>query len=102
MAYVIVWSEDAVRDIDEIAEYIARDSIHYAKSVASKLYTAPEKFVDAPFSGREVPEFSDLNIREIFIYSYRLIYRVAAQEIQVAAVIHGSRELSNATKDRSL
>ena len=67
MAYEIVWSEDAVYDIESIAEYISKDSSIYAKSVAEKLYSAPEKLASNPKIGRVVPELYDTNIREIFI-----------------------------------
>ncbi len=46
-----------------------------------------------PFSGRKVPELDDENIRELFVYSYRIIYAVEASQITVTAVIHGKRML---------
>jgi plasmid stabilization system protein ParE len=41
--------------------------------------------------GRVVPEIGDEHIRERFIYSYRLVYRVEPGRILVVAVIHGKR-----------
>jgi len=38
-----------------------------------------------------VPEFEDDTTREIFAYSYRIIYRIEDEEITIAAVIHGKR-----------
>jgi toxin ParE1/3/4 len=40
-----------------------------------------------------VPEFEDEALRERFVYSYRVIYRIQGQTITVAAVIHGNRLL---------
>ena len=37
-------------------------------------------------------------MRERFVYSYRIIYRVQGQTVTVAAVIHGSRLLESALK----
>jgi len=45
--------------------------------------------------GRKVPEFNDETIREIFVYSYRLIYKLNEEEILFAAVVHGKRLLEN-------
>ncbi len=45
--------------------------------------------------GRKVPEFDDISIREIFIYSYRLIYQVREKKVLFVAVIHGKRLLEN-------
>ena len=41
--------------------------------------------------GRVVPEIGDENIRELFIYSYRVIYRIEKERILIVAVIHGKR-----------
>jgi plasmid stabilization system protein ParE len=46
-----------------------------------------------PRSGRKVPEFDDEDIREVFAYSYRIIYRLQQDEVLIAAVIHGKRIL---------
>ncbi|MGM0678010.1 type II toxin-antitoxin system RelE/ParE family toxin [Ectothiorhodospira marina] len=48
-----------------------------------------------PLIGRTVPEIRDDTIRERFVYSYRLIYRVASGMILIVAVIHGKRLLEN-------
>ena len=37
MAYQVIWSPEALDDIDEIAAYIAKDSPYYAHSEWSKL-----------------------------------------------------------------
>jgi toxin ParE1/3/4 len=42
-----------------------------------------------------VPEFEDENLRELIAYTYRIIYRVEATEVMVAAVIHGRRDLAS-------
>ena len=38
MDYNLIWSSDAISDIEEIAEYIARDSVFYAESIVQRLY----------------------------------------------------------------
>jgi plasmid stabilization system protein ParE len=40
-----------------------------------------------------VPEFDDDSIRELLVYSYRVIYRVEGSEVIIAAVVHGKRDL---------
>lgn len=102
MAYGIIWSEDAISDIENIAEFIAKDSVVYAKSVVGKLYSASQKLANNPKLGRVVPELYDTSIREIFIYSYRLLYRIENNQIQVGAVIHGYRNLESAIANHQL
>lgn len=38
--------------------------------------------------GRVVPEIGNPNIRELIIYSCRLIYEVSSNRIEILAVIH--------------
>lgn len=56
MARVLVWSPDAVEDIEAIAGYIERDSPWYAKAVASKIVETAESIPEFPEIGRSVPE----------------------------------------------
>ena len=89
MDYAVSWSPAALEDVDAIAEYISRDSPAYARAVVNKLLTAAANLSRFPARGRVVPELDDANIRECFVYSYRLIYRIQDHMVLVAAVIHG-------------
>ena len=42
-----------------------------------------------------VPEFQDSNIRELLAYSYRIIYAIQDENVLIASVIHGKRNLTN-------
>lgn len=89
----VVWSPEAIEDVDAIAAYISRDSQYYASAVVKKMLSTAKSLGQFPHIGSIVPEMSDQTIRERFIYSYRLIYRVLENEIIVIAVIHGKRLL---------
>jgi toxin ParE1/3/4 len=39
-----------------------------------------------------VPEIDNPNIGELFVYSYRLIYEISSDGIEILAVIHGRRD----------
>ncbi|MGB7511661.1 MAG: type II toxin-antitoxin system RelE/ParE family toxin [Pelodictyon phaeoclathratiforme] len=93
MACLLAWSPEALEDVELIASFVERDSLWYAKIVASKIVSAAENIPSNPEMGRMVPEIADKNIRELFVYSYRLIYRIEPERVVVAAVIHGSRLL---------
>lgn len=97
MDYAIVWSGEALDDIDALAQYIARDSLYYAQQVVSEIMAAGDTLVGQPTRGRVVPELSEPSIRELFIYSYRLIYEIldAKHEVHILAVLHGKRLLSS-------
>jgi toxin ParE1/3/4 len=93
MDYRVVWSPRALDDVESIASYISRDSTAHASAVVTKIIRAARTLRRFPFAGRIVPEFDDETLRERFVYSYRIIYRVQGQTITVAAVIHGKRLL---------
>ena len=40
-----------------------------------------------------VPEFQRDSLRELFVYSYRLIYQVESHRVTIIAVVHGHRLL---------
>ena len=95
MALKLEWSEEALEDVESIATYIEKDSPTYAKSVVSKFFEKAELLQEFSELGRKVPEFNDVSIREIFIYSYRLIYQFKKEKILFVAVVHGKRLLEN-------
>lgn len=45
--------------------------------------------------GRVVPELGDEQVREQFLYSYRLIYELGERRVEMLAVIHGRRLLES-------
>jgi len=91
MAWQVVWSRRAIADVEAIAEYIAADSPSYAGAVVRRIVELTRNLSRFPRSGRKVPEFDDDAIREVFAYSYRVIYRIEAEQVVIAAVVHGKR-----------
>jgi toxin ParE1/3/4 len=93
MDYQIVWSPEALADVEAIASYIARDSAVYAQAVVEKILETARHAREFPFMGRIVPELGQETIRERLVYSYRLICRIRNDTLTMAAVIHGRRLL---------
>ena len=93
MAHRVVWSQRAFQDLEAIASYIAADSAAYAGNVVKRIVSMSQSLARFPRSGRMVPEFDDEAIRELLVYSYRVIYRIEGAEVTIAAVVHGKRDL---------
>jgi len=93
MAKSVIWSEEALHDIDLIAEYISRDSVYYAQQVVERIIKTGESVNLYPRSGTMVPELGEACYREKFVYSYRLIYEIGSNTVNILAVIHGKRLL---------
>ena len=94
MARRVRWAEGAATDLDEAAEYIARDSRAYAASLVRQAHRTARSLSTLAERGRVVPEFNDSNRRELFVASYRLLYRIADQVVFVTAFVHGARDLA--------
>lgn len=88
---MVKWSKPAKLDLKQIHDYIARDSNFYAQKVSSEIVEKSEKLNSFPEVGRIVPEMEDPNIRELLIYSYRLIYEVFPNKVEILALVHSKR-----------
>lgn len=91
MAHRVSWSRRALNDLGCIAEYIAADSPTYAGVFVKKILRQTRMLAQFPRSGRKVSEFDDENVRELIVYSYRVIYRLLDDEVLIVALIHGKR-----------
>jgi toxin ParE1/3/4 len=91
---MVIWTIPARDDLKAIFEYIALDSRFYANKVVREIIECVSTISDMPERGRIVPEINEKEIREIFIYSYRLIYQLMTDSITVFAVIHSSRNIA--------
>lgn len=89
----INWAESAVRNLEEAAEYISRDSPTYAAALVVGATRRAESLAHYPWRGRSVPEYLDASVREVFVGSYRLIYRVHSDSVEILAFVHAARDL---------
>ena len=88
----VVWSPQAIRDVESIRAFIAQDSTSYAGLVARRIVTAVERLHSFPESGRIVPERQDPAIREVIVTPYRIVYRLRGEVAEVVTVFRASRE----------
>jgi len=89
---MVIWSDTAKQDLKQIYNYIARDSKFYALKVVEEIVEGSEKLGLFPKMGRIVPETDTQNIRELIIYSYRLIYKVSADMVEILTIVHVKRD----------
>lgn len=93
-AKIIIISDDADIDIQQIFEYIKMNSIYYAIKTKDEI---GEKILDLKFlsyMGRKVPEYNKQSIREIIYKSYRIIYQIKESCIYVQRIFHSRRLIS--------
>ncbi|KAF0144125.1 MAG: plasmid stabilization system [Nitrospirae bacterium] len=95
MAYGIKWSPRAASHFEDICDYIAKDSRHYASLFAKKIVSIIKTIPQFPKAGRIVPEYNDENLREKIYENYRIVYRIKDEIIEIVAICHGARQLEN-------
>jgi addiction module RelE/StbE family toxin len=90
----VIWSPRAIQDLDEICEYISKGSPRYAKIFAQCLVKIVERLPDHPLAGSIVPEYARSDLRERFLHSYRIVYRLRGDKIELVTICHGARLLA--------
>ena len=88
----VAWTPLARDGLDEVLAYIAEDSPEAAEKVLEVVLRVAESLGVFSERGRVLPELGDKSIREVFVYSYRMIYEVMLDEVRVLAFIHGARD----------
>lgn len=93
------WTKTAEGHLDAIYSYIAQDSPEYAKRIVDSLTRRTQQIATFPLSGRRVPEYDLNQIREVIEGSYRIIYHIKPDQIDVIAVIHASMNVLSSSED---
>lgn len=81
--------------MEDIANYTAKDSVKFANITVFGIIGKAEQLENDPFIGRTVPEISDDKYRELIEGSYRIIYKVDNERINILTVHHSSQDLSS-------
>ncbi|KUO78441.1 MAG: hypothetical protein APF81_09750 [Desulfosporosinus sp. BRH_c37] len=91
---MVRWSNPSKQDLKQIYDFIAKNSTYYAQKVVATIVEKADKLNIFPYMGRIVPERNEERIREILIYSYRLIYQINLDDIEILALIHSKKDFS--------
>jgi toxin ParE1/3/4 len=92
----VIWTARSLKDLEEIGEYISKDSSKYAELTLEKLIETANLIEHNQLIGRIVPEVKQKIIREIITGNYRIIYKTKAKEYAyILTVHHSSRLLPN-------
>lgn len=89
----IIWTEPALLDIDEIAEYIALDKPSAARLLVQKIFSTIDRLKQFPESGRRPPELKTSRYREIIVDPCRIFYRSEKEKIYILYVMRSERQL---------
>ena len=106
MAFLVQLTDDAMRDLEEICDYIERhDEPSRADYVLEQIEKAFSSLSEYPERGNSPAELLDIGIREyreIFFRPYRIIYRVLENNVYVLLIADGRRDMQTLLQRRLL
>jgi len=89
----LIWTEPALADLDEIAEYIALDDARAAARLVAKVFDRVERLERFPNSGKRPPELAETPYREVVVAPCRVFYRVDGELVYILYVMRSERLL---------
>jgi len=102
--FAVHWSEQAVRDLEELALFVARESdAPQAEAVLDRIEERARALVTLPERGCHPPELARHGVqtfRELVIRPWRLVYRVSGRDAYVLALLDGRRDLADLLLER--
>ncbi|HEY8037916.1 MAG TPA: type II toxin-antitoxin system RelE/ParE family toxin [Methylobacter sp.] len=66
----------------------------YAKRVSEEIVRKTVGLNEHPYLGCKVLELNEEHIRELGLYSYRIIYEIKTNHVEILAVIHKRRDFT--------
>lgn len=89
----LIWTEPALADLDEIAEYIALDDSRAAVRLVKKVFDRVERLERHPNSEKRPAELADTPYREVVVPPCRIFYRVDRESVYILYVMRSERLL---------
>ncbi|MFH1081462.1 MAG: type II toxin-antitoxin system RelE/ParE family toxin [Pseudomonadota bacterium] len=106
MPFTVFLTAGAVRDLEELYQYIAvHDTPGKAEHVLARIEKAFDSLSECPDRGTYPKELLALGIRdyrEIFFKPYRVIYRVTGDFVYVALIVDGRHDMQTLLQRRLL
>ena len=90
----VVRTPQSVADVDNLARYIALDSVDNALRTLDRIDAALERLADLPDIGR-AGEFAGTRELTVTRTPYIVIYRVGRLAIEVLRIVHGAQDSSS-------
>ncbi len=89
----IVWTNPALDDLNDIAEYIALSNMLAAKKLVKTIFEKVERLENFPESGKKPLELNNLNYREIIVNPCRIFYKIEHDGVYILHVMRQERDL---------
>jgi plasmid stabilization system protein ParE len=82
---------EAYLDLDDIWEFIARDSLDSADRVIDDILASIDAAIALPRQGSRRPDLTSRPLRFLHVYDYLIAYAPDEKPLWIIAVMHGRR-----------
>ncbi|EHR6003927.1 type II toxin-antitoxin system RelE/ParE family toxin [Vibrio parahaemolyticus] len=89
----VIWTEPALSDLNDIAEYIGLENIVAAKQLVKTIFSKVERLQTFPESGRIPSELEHLSYREVVVNPCRVFYKQDGDKVFILFVMRAERDL---------
>lgn len=90
----VIWSHEAIEQLSQIHSYIKKQSPSGAKKVISDIFSQTGKLAYTQQGCRadELKQKNDGTYRVLFVYHYRISFRITIDQIHILRIRHISQE----------
>jgi len=92
---IVVFSDEAERDLERIADHIANDNPRRALSFVQELREQCKALASIPNGFPLVPRYEQHGIRRRVHGSYLIFYRADAEQVVIVHVLHGAMDYAS-------
>ncbi len=89
----LIWTEPALQDLEQIADYIALDDPMAAKRLVRKVFTKAELLQDFPEMCSVPHDLPDSRYRHLVVSPLRIFYRIHSDSVFIVYVMRSERLL---------
>jgi toxin ParE1/3/4 len=97
-AYML--SAEALQDLQDIWDFIASDNAPAADKLENGFFEAFEMLAKRPRMGHTRSDLTERDVRFWPVSSYLIVYRSIPTALQIVAVLHGARDVTEVIRKR--
>ena len=91
----VSWSDRGMAGFQQAIISATQNSIAYAENLRRSVAEMTDILSDFPRIGRMVPPFYRPDLREVFVLSHRMVYRLLGDDVIIVEFVHGSQQVSS-------
>ena len=88
----VVWTEDALRDLDEIADYLAVHFPTVAPAVGLRVQAVVGRIGRWPQSARRSTKPLGVRVVPLGRYPHKIFYRITSDAVEILHIHHAARQ----------